>query len=59
MDFFGHKTPSFDTNMLPKIVFDKTALVKLKLVTALNNTLMKPIQTNQKSIGKSIPAYWL
>jgi hypothetical protein len=33
--------------MLPKIVFDKTALVKLKLVTPLNKTLIKPIQNNQ------------
>jgi hypothetical protein len=57
MDFFGYKTPSYDTNMLPKIVFDKTALVKLKLVTTLDKTLMKPIQNNQKSIGKSTPAY--
>ncbi len=24
-----HKTPSYDTNMLPEVVFDKTAFVKL------------------------------
>jgi hypothetical protein len=33
--------------MLPKIVFDTTAIVKLKLGTTLNKTLMKPIQNNQ------------
>jgi hypothetical protein len=41
--------------MLPKVVFDTTAFVKL--VRTLNKTLMKQIQYNQKSIGKSIPAY--
>jgi hypothetical protein len=27
----AHKTPSYDTNMLPKVVFDKTAFVKYKI----------------------------
>jgi hypothetical protein len=31
MDFFGHKTPSYDTKMLLKAVFDKTVFVKFKI----------------------------
>jgi hypothetical protein len=48
---------SYDTNMLPKVFFDKTCLSNLKLVITSNKTLMKQIQSNQKSLGKSIPAY--
>jgi hypothetical protein len=40
MDFFGAQ--DYDTNMLPKVVFDKKKPVK---------TLMKQIQNNQKSYG--------
>ncbi len=36
---------------------EKTAFVKLRLVITLNKSLMKHTQNNQKSIGKSIPAY--
>jgi hypothetical protein len=42
--------------MLLKVVFDKTALVKFKISNNLNETIIKHIQNNQKSIGKSIPA---
>jgi hypothetical protein len=44
--------------MLPKVVFDKLTFVKLKLVITLNKTLRKQIQSNQKSIGKSICTNW-
>jgi hypothetical protein len=30
MDFFGAQDPSYDSNMLTKVVFDKTAFVKFK-----------------------------
>jgi hypothetical protein len=30
MDFFVAQDPSYDSNMLPKVVFDKTAFVKFK-----------------------------
>jgi hypothetical protein len=30
MDFFGAQDPSYDSNMLQKVVFDKTAFVKFK-----------------------------
>jgi hypothetical protein len=32
MDFLGVQTSFYDTNMLPKVVFDKREFVKLKLV---------------------------
>jgi hypothetical protein len=31
MDFHGDRTPSYDINMLPKVVVDKTAFVKFKI----------------------------
>ncbi len=31
MDFFGQKTPSYDTIMLLKVVFDKTVFVEFKI----------------------------
>jgi hypothetical protein len=35
---------------------DKTAFVKFKISNNFNKKIMKHIQNNQKSIGKSIPA---
>jgi hypothetical protein len=56
LNSLAHKTPSYDTKIIPKVVFDKTICVKFKiLVLVLNKTLMKHIQNNQKSKGKSIP----
>jgi hypothetical protein len=56
--FFGKGgTPSYDTKMFLKVVFDKTAILNLRLVITLYKTLMKLIQNNQKSIQKSTPAY--
>jgi hypothetical protein len=58
MDFFGAQaTTLYDTKMLLKVVFDKTVFVKFLLVITFNKTLMKHISNNQKSIGKSKPAY--
>jgi hypothetical protein len=54
----AHKTPSYDTNMLTKVVIDKTVFVKFKINNNISKTFMKQIQNNnKKSIGKSIPAY--
>jgi hypothetical protein len=43
--------------MLSKEVFDKATFNEVNICTNQNETLMKQIQNNQKSIGKSIPAY--
>jgi hypothetical protein len=43
--------------MLSKKVFDKATFDEVNICTNQNETLMKQIQNNQKSIGKSIPAY--
>jgi hypothetical protein len=40
-----YKTPSYDTNMLPKIVFDKTAFVKFKIS---NNFKQNIYETDSK-----------
>jgi hypothetical protein len=45
--------------MFLKVVFDKTAILNLKLVITLYKTLMKHFQNNQKSIQKSTPDYRL
>jgi hypothetical protein len=42
--------------MLLKVVSDKTARVKFKISNTFNETLIKHIQNNQKSRGKSILA---
>ncbi len=42
---WAHKTTAYDTKML------------LKVILILNKTLMAHIQNNQKSTGKSIPAF--
>jgi hypothetical protein len=48
------------TKMLVKVVFDKTSFVKFKISNNFKQNIdeiMKHIPNNQKSIGKSIPAY--
>jgi hypothetical protein len=68
MDFFGErghggyahksdKTPSYDTKMPLKVVFDKTAFVKFKVSNNFHQIIDKHIQNNQKFLGKFIPAY--
>jgi hypothetical protein len=44
----AHKTPSYETKMLLKVAYDKTAFVNLRLLINLNKKLMKHIQNNQK-----------
>ncbi len=49
MDFLA---PSCDTNMLPKIVFDKTTFVKFNISNNLKQNIdEKKIQNIQKSMG--------
>jgi hypothetical protein len=52
----AHKTPTYDTRLLLKTIFDKPAFVKFKINNNLNKIILKHIQNNQTSIGKSIPA---
>jgi hypothetical protein len=51
-----HKTPTYDIKMLLRDFFDETVFVKFR-ISNIYKTLVKHIQYNQKSIGKSIPAY--
>ncbi len=51
-----HKTPSYGTNMLLKLVFDKTTFVKFENSNNFKQNFDEKIKDNQKSIGKSIPA---
>jgi hypothetical protein len=41
----AYKTPSYDINMLPKVVYDKTAFVKFKIV---DNFKQNIDETNSK-----------
>jgi hypothetical protein len=54
----AHKTPSYDTNMLPKVVFDKTVFVKFQISYNYNsNQIIDETYSKQPEIiGKSIPA---
>jgi hypothetical protein len=49
----AHKTPSYDTKILLKVVFDRTAFVKFK---SSKNYKHNIVETQTKSIGISIPA---
>ncbi len=40
----GGGAPSYDTKMFLKVVFDKTAILNLRLVITLYETLMKHVQ---------------
>ncbi len=61
MDSLAHKTPSYDTKMPLRAVFDKKVFVKFNLIDIINNFKTKywwnTIKNNQKFIEKSIPAY--
>jgi hypothetical protein len=52
-----HKTPSNDTNMLPKVAFDKTALSKFKISNNFNQNTDETDSKHPKIHRKSIPAY--
>jgi hypothetical protein len=62
MDFFGAQDPSYDSNMLPKVVFDKTAFVKFKYSGTVMNLILffvisitehNPMFIEEYCIGKS------
>ncbi len=53
----AHKTPSYDTKIPLTVFFDNTAFVKFKISNNFKQNFDKKIQSKQKSIGKSIPAY--
>jgi hypothetical protein len=47
MDFFGALEPSYDTKILLKVVFDKTAFAKFKIsIKFKQKTLKKHSQNN-------------
>ncbi len=52
-----HKTQSDDTNMPPKVVFDKTVFVKFKISHSFKQNIDETDSKQPKSIGKFIPAY--
>jgi hypothetical protein len=49
----AHKTPSYDTKMLLKVVFDKTVFVKFKTSNNVKQNIDETLSNNNKSIGKS------
>ncbi len=50
----AHKTPSYDTKMLLKVVFDKTVFVKFKISNNFKQNIDEIRPNHQKSKGKSI-----
>ncbi len=53
----AHKTPSYDSNLLLKVIFNKTAFVKFNISNNFKQNIDEHIQNNQKSIKKFMPAY--
>ncbi len=52
-----YKTPSYDTNMLPKEVFDKTVFFKFKICNNFKQNIDETHSKQPKVMGKFIPAY--
>ncbi len=49
----AHKKPSYATNMLPKVVFDKTAFVKFKISNNFKQNIDET-DSKQKKIHRNI-----
>ncbi len=47
----AHNTPSYDTKMLLKVVFDKTAFVKFLISNNFKENIDETLYNNPKSIG--------
>jgi hypothetical protein len=54
---FAHKTPSYDTNMLPKLVFKITAFVKFKISNNFKQNIDETDSKQAKIHKKILPAY--
>ena len=57
MDSFGAQDTILWCKILLKVVFDKIAFVKFKISNNFKQNIDEHMQNNQKSIGKSMPAY--
>ncbi len=59
MDFFGALEPSYDTKILLKVVFDKTAFVKFKISIKFKQNI-EETQSKQLKIQRKIPnSQWI
>jgi len=59
MDFFGHKTPSYDTKMLLKVVFDKTVFVKFKISNKFKQKIYETHPKQPKIPRKIHTSVWI
>ncbi len=57
MNFLVHKTPSYDTKMPLKVVFDKTVIIKFKINNNFKQNFDKTYSKQPKIHRKSMPAY--
>jgi hypothetical protein len=55
----AHKTPSYDTNMLPKVVFDKTAFVKFKISNTFKQNIDETDLKQPKTHRKIHTSLWI
>jgi hypothetical protein len=55
----AHKTPSYDSNMLPKVVFDKTAFVKFKICNNFNQNIDETDLKQPKIHRKIHTSQWI
>ena len=55
----AHKTPSYDTNMLPKIFFDKNMFVKFKIINYLKQNIDETDSKQSKIHRKIHTSLWI
>ncbi len=57
--YWAQKTPSYDTNMLAKVVFDKTEFVKFKISNNFKQNMMKNTSKQPKIHRKIYNSIWI
>ncbi len=55
----AHKTPYYNTKMLLKVVFDKTAFIKFKICNNLNKTIDETLSKQLKLHRKIYTSLWI
>jgi hypothetical protein len=55
----AHKTPFYDTKMLPKVVFDKTAFVKFKISNTFKQHIDGTHSKQPKIHGEIHTSLWI
>jgi hypothetical protein len=57
--FLAYDSPPYDTNMLLKAIFDKTAFVKFKISNTLKQNIGKTLSKQPKILRKIHTSLWI